>query len=351
MPLDEPETLQADLAACRAMLTGGSKSFAAAARLLPRRVAEPATALYAFCRVADDAIDLGDDPRAALADLRARLDGIYAARPAPHPADRAFARVVARFAIPRELPDALLEGLAWDAEGRRCADLPALEAYAARVAAAVGAIMTLLMGVRDPDAIARACDLGVAMQFTNIARDIGEDARNGRLYLPADWLRAEGIEPDAFLAAPVHSPALGRVVARLLRAADALYQRSEAGIALLPRDCRSGIAAARFVYAEIGRQVERRGLDSVSRRAVVPSHRKLRLMARSLHMLSPAPGDLDAPPLPGTRFLVDAVETMPLADPLPPIPGFRSRLLWAVELFDRLDRVDRPTPMISVRQA
>jgi phytoene synthase len=345
MPPAAPDTVQADMAACRAMLSGGSKSFAAAAKLLPKRVAEPATALYAFCRVADDLIDEGGGV-AALGELRARLDGIYGGRPFAHPADRAFARIVARFAIPRALPEALLEGLAWDAEGRQCQDEPALEAYAARVAAAVGAIMTLLMGVRDPAAIARACDLGVAMQYTNIARDVGEDARNGRLYLPHDWLRAEGIDHRAFLAAPRFTPALGRVVARLLRTADALYRRSEAGIVLLPRDCRSGIAAARFVYAEIGRQVERQGLDSISRRAVVPAHRKLRLMARSLGMLDARAQDLEAAPLPGNLFLVDAVEAMPTAEAPLPLPGFRERLLWAAELFERLDRLDRATPAV-----
>jgi phytoene synthase len=342
MPSDLPETVRADLAACRALLAGGSKSFAAAARLLPRRVAEPATALYAFCRVADDLIDEGgggaapEQRGAGMAELEARLDGIYAGQPAAHPADRAFARVVARYAIPRALPAALLEGLAWDAEGRQCPDEAALEAYAARVAAAVGAIMTLLMGVRAPAALARACDLGVAMQYTNIARDVGEDARNGRLYLPHDWLRAEGIEPRDFLAAPAFSPALGRVVARLLRQADALYRRAGSGIALLPRDCRAGIGAARLIYAEIGRQVERQGLDSVSRRAVVPRHRKLRLMTRSLALPAPRAADVAAPPLPGNDFLVRAVEAAPL-EAVPP-GGFRERLLWAVELFDRLER-------------
>jgi phytoene synthase len=193
------------------------------------------------------------------------------------------------------------------------------------------------MGCRDPQAMARACDLGVAMQYTNIARDVGEDARNGRLYLPHDWLREEGIEPADFLAAPRFTPALGRVVARLLRAADALYHRAEAGIAALPRDCRAGIAAARFVYAEIGRQVERQGLDSVARRAVVPGHRKLRLMLRSMGMLAHRPADLAAPPLPGTAFLVEAVAAMPGERGTPPA-NFRERLVWTVELFDRLDR-------------
>ena len=96
--------------------------------------------------------------------------------------------------MPRILPDALLEGLAWDAMGRRYATLSDLRAYSARVASAVGAMMCVLMRVRDRDALARACDLGVAMQLTNIARDVGEDAREGRLYLPTDWLAGAGVD-------------------------------------------------------------------------------------------------------------------------------------------------------------
>ena len=86
--------------------------------------------------------------------------------------------------MPRALPEALIDGLEWDVAGVRCEDLADVQAYAARVAGSVGAMMTVLMGVREHDVLARACELGVAMQLTNIARDVGEDARNGRLYLP-----------------------------------------------------------------------------------------------------------------------------------------------------------------------
>ena len=120
-------------------------------------------------------------------------------------------------------------------------------------------MMALLMGVRTPEGLARACDLGVAMQLSNIARDVGEDARMGRLYLPQAWLVEAGIAPDARLAAPVFSPALGAVVRRLLDAADALYRRVDAGVARLPLACRPGINAARFLYAEIGHEVARSG--------------------------------------------------------------------------------------------
>lgn len=178
-PLRDPAAATpADFAFCRDALRRGSRSFLAASLLLPARVRAPAAALYAFCREADDAVDLACVPD--LAPLRDRLDRAYAGRPRPGPVDRAFAEVVARFAIPRALFDALLEGFAWDAEGRRYEDFADLGAYAARVAGSVGAMMAVLMGVRAPEKLARACDLGTAMQLTNIARDIGEDARAGR---------------------------------------------------------------------------------------------------------------------------------------------------------------------------
>ena len=132
MPQPWTDAGAAELAVCRALLRDGSRSFEAAARLLPRRVRHPAVALYAFCRVADDAIDGGGPGE--LAALRERLARVYEERPLPLPVDRAFASIVRRHALPRILPEALLEGFAWDAEGRRYADLSALRGYAVRVA-------------------------------------------------------------------------------------------------------------------------------------------------------------------------------------------------------------------------
>lgn len=335
---------ESDLAQCRRLLAGGSKSFHAASMLLPRRIAAPATALYAFCRVADDEIDLSQGKRAAMLRLAARLDAAYAGTPQDDPVDRAFAAVVHHFGIPRTLPEALLEGLAWDAAGRRYETMADLEAYATRVASAVGAMMTLLMGVREPDAIARACDLGLGMQLTNIARDIGEDAREGRLFLPLCWLREEGIAPEAFLAAPRFTPAIGRLTARLLAAADMHYARAQAGIALLPRDCRAGIGAARVIYAEIGREVERNGLDSVTRRAVVPGWRKAVLLARAAGALVGRHDGAGEPPCEAASYLVDAVAAAPRPRGLIP-RGWGARLVWALELMDQIDRDTDRRPM------
>jgi phytoene synthase len=183
------------------------------------------------------------------------------------------------------------------------------------------------------------------MQLSNIAREVGEDARAGRLYLPLRWLRGAGIEPDAWLARPEFDARLAAVVQRLLVEAERLYRRAGVGIDELPPSCRTGIHAARLLYAEIGREVERAGLDSVSRRAVVPLTRKLWLVLRALAAsLQSAPLD-PAASLPEARFLLDAVARTPprpaalwLARPTPPWWRIEDRFLWVLALFDQLER-------------
>jgi 15-cis-phytoene synthase len=331
-------TSASDLKICQAMLRGGSRTFFAASLILPRRVREPATALYAFCRLADDAVDIEGGRLAMLTRLNDRLSRAYEGRPLPLAVDRAFADAVTRFAIPRSLPEALLEGLAWDAVGRRYETLSELRTYAVRVAGTVGAMMAVLMGARSPEAIARACDLGVAMQLTNIARDVGEDARADRLYLPLTWLRDAGIDPQAWLVRPTFSPALGATIQRLLQEADVLYRRSGAGLAYLPWTCRPGIRLARTLYADIGREVERRGGDSVSHRAKVSAGRKLSLLAQTLvEMALPNPRE-SAPALEEARFLVDAVAADLVPQPEPPAWLLSQKLIWLIDLFERLER-------------
>ncbi len=331
-----------DLQACRTLMRGGSKTFFAASLLLPPRMRLAATALYAFCRVADDLIDDGADKPAAIRELNQRLDAVYAARPRHLESDLALALVVQQYELPRPLLDALLEGFAWDAQQRQYETIEDLHAYAARVASTVGAMMTVIMGVRGDAALARACDLGVAMQLTNIARDVGEDARAGRLYLPRQWMRQEGLDPDRWLVNPRFDTAVGRVVARLLAEADRLYSQAEAGIALLPKDCQGAIRAASWVYAEIGREVERRELNSVDSRAVVTNRRKLMLLGKALawptRVRRVREGDRALEPaLAATQFLVDAARRPPLSD-----DGEQEisadadgRVVWMIDLFER----------------
>lgn len=333
---DPLEWHPADLAECRQSLARHARTFHAASLLLPPAVRAPATVLYSFCRLADDAVDVQGGRRQALQHLRQRLDNVYAGRPNPVAADRALTAVVARFGVPRALPDFLIEGLAWDVDGRSYETLDDLYGYAARVAGSVGAMMCLLMGTRDASALARACDLGVAMQLSNIARDVGEDARMGRLYLPRQWLRQAGISPDRWLQEPEHSAPLGGVVRRLLDAADALYERAGAGMASLPLACRPGINAARLMYAAVGHEVARAGCNAVQRRAVVPGHRKAVLLAAAALGLWPDRRQLHAPVLPACEPLLAAMAAEPLARP--PQPARSERV---VDLFTRLAHEDR----------
>ena len=294
------------LAECRAILARGSKSFAAASHLLPARLRDPVAAFYAFCRVSDDAVDESLDPQSALSSLRDRLDGIYAGEPGPHPADRGLAWVVARHGLDRAPIDALLEGYAWDAEGRQYERLADVLAYSVRVAASVGVAMTLLMGVRDRRVLARAVDLGVAMQLTNIARDVGEDARPGRLYLPLEWLAGEGIDPQRFLQSPRFADGIGVCTCRLLDEADRLYARADTGVGALPPDCRTAIRAARLIYSDIGRVIRARSHDSIGARALTSTVRKLALSARAMGTFFSPPLSLD-PPLSEAQFLLQAI--------------------------------------------
>lgn len=294
-----------DLAHCEALLRAGSKSFSVASRLLPPPIRERTTVLYAFCRVSDDRVD--DDPLASqrtIDGLRRRLDEAFAGRASDDPVDRAFAALLQDTPIPPALPEALLEGMEWDVENRRYGCLEELQAYAARVAGTVGAMMTLLMGVREPNALARACDLGIAMQLTNVARDVGEDARRRRIYLPLDWLK--GVDVEAWLERPSPTPEIKAVVRRLLDEADALYRRADRGIAMLPRECRVAIRAARLVYSDIGRTIAAADYDSVTRRAVVPRSRKLWLLLRASSAPWRTARPIDAPPLRAAEALVAA---------------------------------------------
>ena len=335
------------------MIRTGSRSFFTASLLLPEDVRAAAYALYGFCRLSDDAVDVEGGEGGAVQRLRARLDCIYAGDPAPEPVDRALTDAVARFAIPRTLMDALLEGLEWDVSGRTYETLSDVCAYAARVAGSVGAMMAALMGARSPDLVARACDLGVAMQLTNIARDVGEDARIGRLYLPRAWFREAGIDPEAWLAEPVFNPQIGAVVARLLDHADALYRRADAGIANLDPAFRPAIFAARRLYAEIGEQLQARGLDSVSRRTTVSTARKALLVGQVLVSTARLkPTSPAGPPLPETRFLVEAV----VADTerLGAGGGERRRgvsgdVVWLIDLFADLEGRSRARTSASVQ--
>lgn len=338
-PADKASELANDLAACGRIIRDGSKSFHAASLLLPRDVRAAAYALYAFCRVSDDAVDNGAQPREALQDVRRRLRLAHAGQPDPTSVDRAFAWVLDAYAIPMAVPAALVEGFEWDAEGRRFETLEEVKAYAARVAATVGVMMSLVMGVRGRDALARACDLGLAMQLTNIARDIGEDARAGRCYLPGAWLRGMSLTANDLGALSEADDRVRDLTERMLDAARPLYAAGVSGIAMLPEACRPAIRAAASIYAEIGAEIARSGHDSIGRRAVVSKRRKIALAAGSFIPARTLPPNAAAPAAPECEFLIAAVEASEPPAPLAEVPKSGSAP-WAIDLFLRLEQRD-----------
>jgi phytoene synthase len=280
------------VAHCEAMLRSGSRSFYRAASVLPQSTRHGAYQLYAWGRYCDDRIDsqeLGhgqraptltrDGQRAVLAELRrltgAALDGDAMERPE----FVALQRVATAHAIPRELPFQLLDGMAMDVEGRRYQSIGDLVVYCHHVAGVLGMMAAHVMGSPDPRVIALTCDLGIAFQLTNTARDVIDDAGAGRVYLPLDWLAESGVDPDA-VAAPAARPQIANVVSRVLDHADTYYERVDRSLSDLPFRLAWAVAAARGIYADIGTVIRRRGPKAWERRAVVPAPAKLLWLGR-----------------------------------------------------------------------
>jgi 15-cis-phytoene synthase len=335
---------EADRAACREMIKTGSRSFFAASLLLPEQIREAAYALYGFCRLSDDVVDVENGAGGAIERLRRRLDGVYSGQPFPEAADRCLADTVIRFGIPRAMFDALMEGFEWDVAKRVYHTLDDVEAYGERVAGSVGGMMAALMDARSPEMVERACDLGVAMQLTNIARDVGEDARNGRIYVPRDWLIDVGIDVEAWLANPVFTPAIGELVERLLARADVLYKRADQAIARLPATVRPAIYAARLLYAEIGNVVAKNRYNSVDYRARTSATRKAWLVGAAMQRAAkPVPKTPLVPQDGINRALVAAVVNEP-APPLvltKPPPKLTDDINFVLDLFADLEQRDR----------
>ena len=269
------------VALSRDVLAEKSKSFALAARLLPASCRDAIAVVYAFCRRADDAIDLApvQDRGAALSRLRRELSCVYAGEPAGDPVVDAFAGVARRYGIPRIYPEELIEGMAMDVARTRYRTLDELLVYCHRVAGVVGLMLCHVMGVSDERALRRAAHLGIAMQLTNISRDVEEDLQDGRIYLPGEW-RAPATTANGGL--PAEHADMVRGVENLLDEADRYYASADLGLPALPFRCALAVRAARLVYSAIGARLRRRGCDPFGGRAYVSTAGKLVLVVVAL---------------------------------------------------------------------
>ncbi len=203
--------------------------------------------------------------------------------PCDHPVDRGLLCAAQTWGIPKAVFEALHEGFQWDSSERQYETIEELIEYCVRVASTVGVMMTLVMGESSVPTLARACDLGVAFQLTNIARDVGEDARNGRVYLPEAWLRDEGLSSKALIADPRISEPLRKVIDRILRVADQIYVDAEVGVRMLPSTCQPAVQAAHLIYRSIGGILRNDlNLDSISSRARSSGRQKIQLALLAL---------------------------------------------------------------------
>ena len=280
------------VAAAQRSIALGSRSFALASRLFDRRTREQVWLLYAWCRAADDIADgqeLGmgrtvvSDPQAALALIRTRTAGALAGNETGDPAFDALGVIVHECGIPAELPEHVIEGFALDADGFLPADEQALLTYCYHVAGAVGVMMAIVMGVdpRDGATLDRACDLGIAFQLANIARDIEEDAAAGRCYLTATWLAEVGLD-RATIGTPASKAKVAQLARRLAKRADLYEASARVGAAALPWRARWAVLSAAGIYGGIARKVAAAGAHAWDQRTVTSASEKAAEVWRGL---------------------------------------------------------------------
>ena len=302
--------VKAALDECRWMIRKGSKSFSLAARLFDSETRDAAFFLYGWCRYCDDEVDQRGTQENSI-DIEQRLAGLLdATRSAFSNTAQteavfvALQYIVRRYSIPAHYALELIEGMAMDARGTRYASIDELLLYCYRVAGTVGLMMSHVMGIRDERALKHAADLGTAMQLTNIARDVLEDAAMGRIYLPLNWLGEAGIAPEE-IATKKNCHKLALVTRRLLHEAARYYRSGDSGLWHLSFRSSCAVAAARHVYAEIGSMILRRGSRAWDERVYVTGGRKLRVIGRGLlQVLATLPWRLALPWSPAPIHIV-----------------------------------------------
>lgn len=274
-------TLPLAYATCREITRQHSKSFFLATRLLPPDKRRAMEALYAFCRTSDDTVDVSSNPAAQLAHWVAQIN-----RPAPplhQPVLVAWTDTCERYDLPCDLTNELLAGVAMDLSVQRYETFAELWVYCYRVASVVGLLSMQIIGF-ERGAEAYAIRLGIALQLTNILRDIGEDARRGRIYLPLEDLQRfrltesdilNGVRDDRFRALMRYE----------IERAEQLYTASWPGVALLNGDGQMAVAAAALLYRGILRKIIANDFDVFSKRAHLSAAEKLLLLARIRYQL------------------------------------------------------------------
>jgi phytoene synthase len=279
------------VATAQESIARGSKSFAAASRLFDTKTRERAWLLYAWCRACDDLADGQDhghgahavaDAEVRLAAIRARTEAALRGEWVGDPAFDALRIVVGEAAIPKPLIEDVIAGFALDAEGWQPRHEDDLLTYCYHVAGAVGCMMAVAMGVSPDDeaALDRACDLGIGFQLANIARDLAEDDRIGRCYLPLDWLAEMDMPPGEHMKPPFR-PRLAVLARRLAGMAEVYSESGRAGTPALGFRSAWAVLAAGGIYGEIATKVAAAGEHAWDHRIATSGFEKLGWIARA----------------------------------------------------------------------
>lgn len=264
---------------CQEIARHHGRSFYLASRILPPARQRGVIAAYAYCRIADDIVDRvsTDGPEAtasALEQWEAQVS-----KPT-HPVAIAFAHTRDKYDIPLQPVLDLLTGVRMDMQAVRYESWEALQTYCFHVAGTVGLIVAPILGCRDQGALRHAAELGIAMQLTNILRDVAEDAAMQRLYLPADEIDAFGCDAEAILAGRAEQGFVDLIAFQVERARE-LYASALQGVPALAPSGRIATLAASRLYSGILNEIEELEYDVFRTRAVVPTQRRLRSVARA----------------------------------------------------------------------
>jgi phytoene synthase len=261
---------------CQQKAAASGSSFYYSFLFLPSEQRRAITALYAFCREVDDVVDEVSDPGVARAKLswwREEVERVFGGTP-QHPVGQALAPAAARYALPREGLEQILEGMAMDLDYNRYPDFPTLEVYCHRVAGVVGQLSARIFGYTQPGTLDYARSLGIALQLTNIIRDVGEDARRNRIYLPLDELQRFGLQTDDIVMLREDDRFLRLMQFQIARA----KARFDEALALLPsadrRSQRAGLVMGR-IYRTLLDEIDAAGGRVMNQRIGLTPIRKL----------------------------------------------------------------------------
>ncbi len=267
----------------RSDIMKGSKSFSLASFFFDEEARVGAWQLYSWCRHCDDQIDLAKDANEALSrlqELKLQTHSVFQLeQQSTHPWN-AFQTMVVKHRVPMTYAQDLLRGMQWDVEGAHIQSEADLIDYCYCVAGTVGLMMTHVMKLSDVKAMNQAVSLGIALQLTNISRDLKEDFERGRIYIPKDWMSEFNLAPEELMNL-LHRSQLQKLAQRLLALADHYYEEGMSGLSALSLRAAWAVVIATYVYRDIGHQVRQGNLSIFDRRVVVSTPRKIWLLMKS----------------------------------------------------------------------